>query len=252
MNQLQIDNLISNIKQKDITKTSFGNHKYSVLWYVCNKNKICITFSPRGGCSISFQQFLDLNNLLNDGLRYHRFIHEYRCSILNHHTGYQPIEELIKNKYTFIKFIMNPYIRAVSSYRVQSSHNLSFREYLKQLVNNKIDYFNYNDKYHLQQQYIEGEEKIITKYIKIDKNEKFEIKLFDGKPYIIDPNRYVSGHHGEKNSNNTKFCGDLPREIVNQNLPKTYKYFYDDEIKKMVETFYKKDIEKYGYSFNDF
>lgn len=33
--------------------------------------------------------------------------------------------------------------------------------------------FNNNDKYHYHQQYIPGEEQIITKYIKIDKNETF-------------------------------------------------------------------------------
>ena len=49
--------------------------------------------------------------------------------------------------------------------------------------------------------------------------------------------------------NNVRFCGDFPLNIVFNNLPKTYKYFYDDEIKKMVDTFYKQDIEHYGYSF---
>jgi hypothetical protein len=147
---------------------------------------------------------------------------------------------------------MNPYIRAVSIYRAQTSHNLSFRKYLIELVNNKIDYFNDNDKFHLTQQYIDKEENIITKYIKIDKNEKFQITLFDNTKYILDVNRYSSVHHGKKNKDNETFCGDLPKNIVNNNLPKSYKYFYDDEIRKMVETFYKKDIEHYDYSFDDF
>jgi hypothetical protein len=147
---------------------------------------------------------------------------------------------------------MNPYIRAVSIYRVQTSHNLSFREYLRQLVNNKIDYFNKNDKYHYHTQYIDGEEKIITKYIKINENEKYTTPLSDGTLYTIDVNKYTSRHHGKKNAENTTFCGDLPKDIVNKNLPKSYKYFYDEEIKIMVETLYKKDIEKYDYSFEDF
>jgi hypothetical protein len=147
---------------------------------------------------------------------------------------------------------MNPYIRAVSIYRAQTSHNLSFRKYLIELVNNKIYYFNDNDKYHYLPQYIDGEENIITKYVKIDKNETFKITLFDGTLYNLDVNKYSSCHHGYKNIDNITFCGDLPKNIVNSNLPKSYKYFYDDEIKKMVESFYKKDIEHYGYSFNDF
>ena len=55
-----------------------------------------------------------------------------------------------------------------------------------------------------------------------------------------------------KNINNTTFCGDLSKELINNNLPKSYKYFYDDEIKKMLETYYHKDIQQYGYSFDDF
>jgi hypothetical protein len=248
---INIDTLISHIKQKDIGCTSYGQHMYSNLWYVCNKNKICITFTPRGGCSISFQQFLDLNDLLHDGLEYNLFIHNYRCDIFDKNVNMYDINKLIEQEYTFVKFIMNPYIRAVSIYRVHSNHNLSFREYLKELVNNKTDYFNDNDRFHYHPQYIEGEEKIITKYINIDKNETYPIKLFDGSLYMLDVNKYSSIHHGVKNINNTRFCGDLPKHIINENLPKTYKYFYDDEIRKMVEDFYKVDIQHYNYSFND-
>jgi len=244
--------LFMKVKHKDVGITSYSNSIYKYLWYVCNKNKICFTFTPRGGCSISFQLFLDLVGLLNDGLNYDNFIHRYREDIFNKAATYCNINNLIQKKYTFIKFIMNPYIRAVSIYRAQTSHNLSFREYLKQLTNNQIDYFNSNDKFHYHPQYIKGEEKIITKYIKINENETTQIKLFDGSLYTLDPNKYTSIHHGVKNVENTMFCGDLPKNIINQNLPKTYKYFYDDEIKKMVETFYKEDIEHYGFKFDCF
>jgi hypothetical protein len=252
VSNLNIEKLISNIKQKDLGRTFYGNHAYMDFWDVCNKNKICFTYTPRGGCNITFQQFLDLNNLLVDGLNYSNFIHHYRRDIFKPNVNIYNIDDLVKKKYTFIKFIMNPYIRAVSIYRIQTSHNLSFREYLKKLINNKIDYFNAIDKFHLHPQYADGEEKIITKYVKIDQNETFEITLFDGTLYTLDVNKYKSNHHGKKNINNTTFCGDLPKNALLNNLPKTYKYFYDDEIKIMVETFYKKDIEHYSYSFNDF
>ena len=250
--RVTISPIVSHIKQKNLCRTSYGKHMYSDLWYVCKKNKICITFTPRGGCSVSFQQFLDLNNLLADGLNYNSFIHNYRTNILVPNINICDIGELIKQKYIFVKFITNPYIRAVSIYRSQSSHNLSFREYLKVLIHNKISYFNDSDKYHYHPQYIDGEENIITKYVKIDKNETYQIKLFDNTLYTLDVSKYSSVHHGKKNINNTTFCGDLPKDIINNNLPKKYKYFYDDEIRKMVEIFYKKDIQHYGYSFDDF
>jgi hypothetical protein len=75
------------------------------------------------------------------------------------------------------------------------------------------------------------------------------IQLHNGEDYLVDVNRYTSGHHGTKTSN-TSFCGDIPKDQVNECLPSSYKYFYDDEIKQMVETYYKDDIEKYGFSFD--
>jgi hypothetical protein len=247
-----MEQIISNVKKTDACVTNYGNSVYSNLWYCDKKNNICITFTPRGGCSISFQQYLDLIDLLNDGLSYNPFIHTYRNDVFHPNMDFCDIHQLINEKYTFVKFIMNPYIRAVSIYRSQTSNNLSFRECLMEIVNNKIDYFNDSDKYHMHSQYIDGEENIITKYVKIDKNETFQLTLFDGTLYTLDVNKYSSIHHGIKNINNTAFCGDLPRENINDNLPKSYKYFYDDEIKKMVETVYKQDIEHYGYSFDDF
>jgi hypothetical protein len=243
--------LKNNIIKKNLYYTTFSDSIYNNLWYVDSKNKICITFTPRGGCSISFQQYLDLVDLLKDGLNYSNFIQKYRNDLFEKCINYIEINELIKENYIFIKFIMNPYIRAVSIYRVQKSHDLSFREYLKQLVDNKIDYFNPNDKYHLHPQYIDGEEKIITKYIKINENEKYNIVLCNEQIYEIDVNKYTSLHHGIKTDYN-EFCGDLPLNEVNDKLPKNYKYFYDDEIKKLVETYYKDDIEKYGFSFDNF
>ena len=244
------DQLIRNIKQKNISATKYSNSIYSDLFYCDNENKICISFTPRSGCSISFQQYLDLVGLLKDGLDYNPFIHAYRTEILVQNIKHIDISNLIKQQFTFIKFVMNPYSRAVSIFRAQTSHNLSFRQYLEQLINNKVDYFNEVDKCHYPQQYIAGEEKIITKYIKIDKNETFEIKLSNGTLYNLDVNKYTSSHHSLR-VNSTIFCGDLPKNVINTNLPKSYKYFYDDEIKKMVDTYYKEDIEHYGYSFDD-
>jgi hypothetical protein len=196
--------------------------------------------------------FYDFNfTILNFKIDYNLFIHDYRINYIHFNINYVDINYLIKQQFTFIKFIINPYIRAVSIFRLLASHNLSFRQYLKQLINNEINYFSDVDKYHIRQQYIHEEEKIITKYIKIDKNETFLIKLSNGTLFNLDVNKYSSIHHGIK-TDNTTFCGDINKDIINQFLPKSYKYFYDDEIKKMVDIYYKEDIEHYGYSFDDF
>lgn len=251
MDEHSINILINNIKSKRVSCTSYGNSEYSPLWYTDDTNKICVTFTPRGGCSISFQQYLDMVGLLSDGFQYNAFIHCYRCELFLPNISYKSLETLIAEKYTFIKFIMNPYIRAVSVYISQTSHNLSFRAYLRQLVTNEIDYFSDTDKYHLQPQYIEGEEHIITKYVKINENDKCTITLHDNTLYELDVNKYTSVHHSNKTTH-TDFCGDISRDIVIKNLPKSYKYFYDDKIKCLVDNFYKTDVEKYGFRFDNF
>lgn len=43
-----MDKMVENIKEKNVSWTKYGNSMYSHLWYCDNKNKICITFTPRG------------------------------------------------------------------------------------------------------------------------------------------------------------------------------------------------------------
>jgi len=245
---------IERVKSSGGAITNFGYSPYSNLWYVDTKNKICITFTPRGGCSKSFQQYLDLldGNLLKDAFDFDPFIHNYRMHFFDNNVSRIPILELRQEKYNFIKFIINPYIRAVSIFRIIESHNLSFRKFMRRMVfytRYMTSKFTENDKFHYHQQYIKGEENIITKYIRVNENEIYNIELKNGENYEINVNKYDSVHHGKK-SKNTSFCGDITRTEVNKNLPLSYKYFYDDEIKQLVNIFYKDDIVKYNFSFD--
>ena len=243
-----VEKIIMNIQNSN-TFISFFNKTYN-KFYGDKTNKLCFVFTPRAGNTNVIQCFLEFVNLLEDSKCFPPWVHEYTSNYFDKYTEHIDIDELIKEKYTFIKFIMNPYIRAVSSFRLNSSYNLSFRDYLKILIKG-LNNFSDHDIYHIQQQYQKDEEKIITKYIRINENETYTIQLKDGSNYLIDTNKYKSGHEGKK-TNNTEFCGDIPRDIINTKLPSSYKYFYDEEIKKMVEIFYKDDIEKYNFSFDQF
>ena len=68
------------------------------------------------------------------------------------------------------------------------------------------------------------EKKIITKYIKINENKTYKIKLNNDEFYEIDVNKHTSSHNAIKKEH-TNFCGDTPLQIINENLPKSYKYF---------------------------
>ncbi len=236
--------LINKIKSTNCFKSSME------LYGDINK-KIGFLWSPRGGCSITFKCFLDMVGLLDDAEKYNVWIHNYKVEIMWPNISYISISELKKNNYTIIKTIVNPYSRAISIWRAQKSHNLSFRDYLKELTNNKIEYFNKNDKYHLRPQYIDEEEQIVTKYIKLDKYEKYDVLLPDGKNYTVDVTKYTSTHHAKRNENINYFVGDIKLNDIHNIVPKCYKYFYDDEIKEMVYKYYKKDIDFYDYTFDE-
>ena len=249
--------MIANIKQKrnQISRTQFGQHAYSHLWYVDDVNNVCITFSPRGGCSVAFKQYLDLVGLLEDGEAYKSFIHRYRTEIFTPHVKITPIAQLIKQHYTFIKFIMNPYLRAVSIFWQaikwqKTGDDVSFRQYLQMRLSPAQKLRSRAEKQHSHQQYIPGEEKIITKYIKISDNETYSIMLKNGEQYELNTNNFSSGHHAKKYQS-TEFCGDVPRSIICNQLPANYKWFYDEEIRGMVERLYRKDIRKYRFKFFD-
>ena len=236
--------LIERIKNTGCFKSDMG-------LYGDRNKKVCFLWSPRGGCSITFKCFLDMIGLLDDAEKYSNWIHNYRMEIMLPNISCISILDLKKNNYHIIKTIVNPYSRAVSIWIFQESHNLSFRDYLKELLNDKISYFNGNVKYHLKPQYVDGEEDIVTKYIKLDKFEKYEVLLSDGTTYTVDVTKYTSNHHAKRSEAINYFVGDIKLNDIKNIVPLSYKHFYDDEIKEMVYTYYKKDIEFYDYKFDE-
>jgi len=233
--------LIEKIKSKPCFKSNLEI-------YGDKDKKIAFMWSPRGGCSVTLKCFLDMVGLLEDAEKYSTWIHDFKVDLYTPNVPIISIPAMKNLGFHIIKTIVNPYSRAVSIWRVQTSHNLSFRDYLKQLVNNQIDYFSNNDKYHLRPQYITDEEKIVTKYIRLEKNETY---VPDGTMYTIDVNKYTSNHHAKRNESIQYFVGDIKLSDIHEIMPKSYKYFYDDEIKRMVYQYYKNDVDRYGYTFDE-
>lgn len=210
-------------------------------------NKICFMWSPRAGCTITCSCIFDMLTIYEDAVDYYAFIHLYRAEIFHQHAPYKPLNTLIEQNYMIIKSVLNPYARAVSIWRLQMSHDLSFRDYLRDLIGGRSDYLTAVDIYHLRPQYVKGEESYVTKYIKLDLNEKYVVKLANGSDYEIDINKYSSPHHAVR-TETYHFVGDVKRSEIYPIVPKSYRWFYDDEIQAMVEKYYGDDIRIYGYS----
>lgn len=247
--KLDKDRTMKNLFYYYRKKLTHSRGFYSDNNIICDKqNKIGIMWNFRAACTITLTTFFYFLNVID---KYKTdYIHNtYRGFKL--HAEHEPLQYIQDEKYDIVKVIINPFQRAVSSYLLHKNHNLSFRQYLTKLLKDGISFV--GDQLmidHTKSQYIDGEEKYVSKYLKIDKNEKYTFKLLDGNEYLFDPNKTTSQHHSKRKDINY-FVGDLKLSDVKTKIPKSYKKFYDDEIKEMVSTYFKDDIEKYNYTFDE-
>jgi len=239
---------------------TYGGFKYSwfkdvdhdSLLYGDSKRKIAYIMSPRAGCSISFKFYLKSLNekLLNDAMNYNDFVHSYRTEIFTKHLPIKTIKELIDENYTFVKFVVNPYQRAVSSFRMlfgeleNPKYDLTFNQYYINLIQNKnMELYSRKELVHCKPQYLKFEEKVnpIIYRIDFDKGKDLEVNgLF------INLNNISSVHHSNRQSEETNIslC-NIPRREINTFLPKKYNVLYNENNRKLIENYYKDDI-KYG------
>jgi hypothetical protein len=252
---MDLEQMKKRVAEKRIARTVISRK----ISYVDQINKIVFSFTERAGCTLSFQNFCDLVGLLDDAKAYHDWIHRYRLDVVTPACPRMRKEHLLRDGYTFVKFVMNPYRRAVSCFHIHHhmphrSH-FTFRTYLQTRIRDP-DYFDETDKAHHAQQYEDREEMYVTKYISINKNETYNITKADGTIYTIDPNRFNSRHHIAKSDKDpVQFDWSWPDVAVKQaiqNMPSKYKSFYDPETKRLVEQLYRDDIAMYPFfSFED-
>jgi hypothetical protein len=202
-------------------------------------NKIVYYFTPKAACSVTLKCAFDHMGLLEEAMNYDPFVHNYRNEV------YSLSEPKDVNVYGYfsIQTIRNPYTRAVSSFYMLSDEkhmrHYTFRSFLRQLIINK-KVFSDNILNHSVKQYSKGSEKYIDMFVKIEKSKEYIDEIFNKTGLIIDFGKYDSIHHAKKDNTVMSFCGDT-----------SYKLFYDDKIKKMVEHLYLDDIILGNYSFND-
>ena len=234
------------------------NNKHSLLYGDSNR-KIAYIMTPRAGCSISFKFYLNSldSTLLEKSNKYNNFVHKYRIDIFDKNIKYIKIEQLIKENFKFIKFVVNPFQRAVSSFAMINindldniKYNLNFKTYYENLYKNiNLHLYSKSDLIHTYPQYIIGEKELnLTIYKLEDKDKKLYINGLE-----INLNKLSSSHHGNRNINNDckKELYKIKRKNILQNLPTKYNLMYNKDCLNYVENYYKDDIINYNYSIND-
>ena len=229
--------------------------------------KFVIDWTPKAGCTITKKIWFDYMNVLDEALEVEKvhdgrlikgWIHDFTSTFYKRFGTVTP-DELKSDDFIKIKYVRNPYDRAVSSYIHCCKHsklfencediNPSFYEFVKLLINEKLHINAGGDHWRIQNY----DPKI--KYDEIIKLENLEneTKRLNQKYNINLKCNFDSTHHIKKKNKIDKFfdvsASDVKKHLnENQELP-IYDSFYTDEIKEMVYEIYKIDIETYGYEY---
>ena len=236
-------------KTKINAKTMNFAKKSDNLLY--NENaKIIIDWSAKAGCTNIVTMFFKYIGLYkNFNLVNPINIHEERLKYLKNNMVNDNI--ILDDKYLKIKFVRNPYTRAISSYihfvTTYNNEELSFFDFLNNLNKNN---YKYNIHYASQHHLLEKNQKIYNEVIKIENIDR-EIERINKKYNIKLEYNSFSNHHSQKHLNEKKYVGYIKYSNI-KNIP-SYRYFYDDEkIERLVYDIYKIDINLYNYTFEDF
>lgn len=226
---------------------------------VYNKNKsnykFIIDWTAKSACTTICKIFFDYMDELNNALKYHYWIHNYREKYYYSKYGKVNNELLLSNETIKIKFVRNPYSRAVSSYlhvmktqlrkKIFNNEDMSFYTFLLNIEKNK-----YSNDIHYDLQMICSEKKDTFDHIIKIENLENEIKNLN-KLYNINLNyNFTSHHHVIKNNKSDKNVAHLKYSQMSK-IP-NYKNFYNEKTKQLVFKIYNSDIIRYNYTFEEF
>lgn len=223
-----------------------------------NKEKrILLHTSPKSNCTVVSKMFYEYIGLLDEALEKYLWIHDYTRDKYQERPKKDNLKEILK-----IKFVRNPFTRAVSSYlHVMNTHlknkmrltNESFFGFLNIIKTNPhpigANHYlpQYNEKF---------PNKYFNEIIKVE-NINTEIKRINEK-YSVNFNPYHESFHFKSkhiSNENIIFIGyssfDEINKMIENNSLSPYSYFYDDNIKNLVSEIFAEDILHYNYSFEE-
>lgn len=225
------------------------------------KNKIIMGWTPKAGCTVAIQMFLDHMGILEEALEPSILsVHDYLHKVFFTKFG---IADFSNPEYFKFKVVRNPYDRAISSFlhylKYNAPQGLSFNEYLSRLiqVSNR-----FNDNHHQPQ--IDGRH--YDKIIKIE-NLESDIQEINNMVGTSFKTHYSSSHHHVKLEKSNNFFGELTfttnmkfKDIkfmaTGNPLFKTsnmviphYDDFYNETLRLKVQKLYCNDFCTFGYSF---
>jgi hypothetical protein len=214
-----------------------------------------IDWSEKSGCTVVCKMIFKEMGILDEALEFHSWIHQFRNQVFYDRYGRVSMDMLRLNEHVKMKFVRNPYTRAVSSYMAaeffrrtgyKEVGDISFLEFLNQVKNEELVDAHWRVQRKLYEDEIELDE-----IIQIE-NIHEEAKRLSKKYGLNFETEFTSNHHLTKNKAIDTFVGRKKySEFYNKKFEiPDYKCFYDDEIKALVDDIYADDIYGYNYSFD--
>ena len=241
--------LVQNIKTSNCLKSKIdaGNMLYSIV----NK-RLSFVVPNIDNQNIAFKTFCYHADLLSDAENFEEGILNYRENLLNKTLTNIEITELTEQFYIIVKIAINPFIRTIQNFISHTSHNLTFREYIKSFNDENIRQLISKEDFLMGDlQYVVDEEFLITGTIKVPEQPKIIIKHEEDTRHSVNidiTNFYKNNNENEDSTD--KFMADTPLNEIDTKKINIYKteFFYDNEIKKIIMDYYLIDFNKYQFS----
>jgi len=247
----------SHCKKFSKWQIAYALSRWSRHSIVCPQSQILVGFTPKAGCSFAAKVFFD-NTPNHNTEDYEDWPHPYR----QHYQRKNPTELIhwLQSDITAVKFVRNPFSRAVSSYfqamRTQlkevigqalatNSMDWSFHQFLCWLASTRLDFS--NPHFGPQKFWGEGSLFHFQDIIKIEEVSD-QIVLKSGKKLTVAPSARYSRHHVQRGKP-AGYCGDLPFSALQDeaSIFPDWQHFYNCGTSKLVAELYKKDFLAYDY-----
>lgn len=240
---------------------------------VDSRNKLVLLWSAKAGCTFAIKWLFHHMDLLKESkLR----VHEYRIKKLCPSDEYKAeIEDFFQSPsaYRMVKFVRDPFKRAVSSYvqaarfghqdagisaclgrSLAGSGKFSFREFVRYLQTIDVSRC---DIHHQKQAHPLERHLIPATMFLINLNDSMQslpkLESFLGLQQT-DPCQYRDSHHHTRTSMDiaTEFSGDTVFNIYGEPTPAVpaYRTFYDKDLESAIVGLYAEDFLRYGFSTN--
>jgi len=224
--------------------------------------KFVVDHTPKAGCTIAMKIVFDYMNVLDEALEYkhpRKWVHDFRIDKYYDRFGRVNESHVNDSSYIKVKFVRNPFNRAVSSFIHCCKHpfllaeyehsNPSFNEFLKLLHSKKLGITCGGGHYRIQNS---------TPEIPYDEIVKIEdsytrVSEINAKYNSNWKSEYSSPHHFKKCQRVENF-GQRSLAEVNEfmdqhdNRSPSYDSYYCDETFNLVSCIYEHDIKPLGYT----